>query len=215
MLKVIWSFHGPTPFTSVRLCRIFFALIFVSAPLIVPRLIDLSSHSLRHLLCTRRFLSRTLRRDDNTRYASPEEEQRYWASAIPAQRWLDSTSARARAHAKLIKEIPLITSYTPALLPLYREPRGKVEEGEYYLSARAFCKWHRMVFPGPVHPTLQQAAKLRRNFSNRERREMFRISRMLADEVVFRRKYHWTPKYRDLWRRWRAEMEEEVVVVFA
>ncbi|GLB33146.1 hypothetical protein LshimejAT787_0100310 [Lyophyllum shimeji] len=221
-MVLIWTFkHFKTPAGSTC-CSILFALIFVSAPLVIPSIL---SHrcSLRAQLdfvyawATSRTRFRISQREHDTRYASPAEEERYWARAIQGQIWLSSSNARVKADAKLVTKIPLITSYTPALLPPYRVPRARntAHDKEYYLSARTFCKWHRMVFPGPVYPTLQQASKLRQNFSNCERREMFRISRMLSDEVVFGRRYQWTPKYRDLWRKWRSERRPDVIVVFA
>ena len=42
-------------------------------------------------------------------------------------------------------------TYTPKLLPTYREEMGEDPEAkEVYVHPKAYCKWHRMVFRGPV-----------------------------------------------------------------
>ncbi|KAJ7815987.1 hypothetical protein B0H14DRAFT_2374925 [Mycena olivaceomarginata] len=136
-------------------------------------------------------------------YGSPLQEDQYWAAAELYGRRLRSSDRANR--------IPVITSYTPALLPWYRQRRRR-KAPEYYLSLRAVCKWHRMVFPGPWHPSVSQACRLRESFSPEDRREIHRISRMLPDELVFGKAAKWRPKYRNIWRKWLGRDRDAYVV---
>ncbi|KAF5371457.1 hypothetical protein D9615_009644 [Tricholomella constricta] len=135
--------------------RLIFALIFVGAPLVLPTVIDITLHTkcISHrfsLLCawaTSQIRSKN-DHDACTRYASPEAEERYWALAKSWEKRLASSNARSKADAQMLTKIPLIMSYTPALLPRYRTHRIRCRdtttsatlagEGEYYLSARVF-----------------------------------------------------------------------------
>ncbi|KAJ7235292.1 hypothetical protein B0H12DRAFT_999837, partial [Mycena haematopus] len=147
-------------------------------------------------------------------YGSAWEEDQYWAAAELYGRRLRSSDARfGRATRAIEEHIPVVTSYVPALLPWYRQ-RGRKKSSEYHLSVRAFCKWHRMVFPGPWHPKVAQALRLRENFSPDDKREIHRISRMLPDELVFGMTAKWKPKYRNIWRKWLTREREPEVNVF-
>ncbi|KAJ7342605.1 hypothetical protein DFH08DRAFT_874601 [Mycena albidolilacea] len=160
-----------------------------------------------------RFLRRLLVSLWPARKYSPLQEDQYWAAAELYGRRLRSSDARFRGTRTAIENrIPVVTSYTPALLPWYRQRRRR-EAPEYYLSLRAVCKWHRMVFPGPWHPSVSQACRLRESFSPEDRREIHRISRMLPDELVFGKAAKWRPKYRNIWRKW-LRRDRDVFVVF-
>ncbi|KAH9843522.1 uncharacterized protein C8Q71DRAFT_2398 [Rhodofomes roseus] len=147
-----------------------------------------------------------------SRYAGPEEEARYWKTSIEAQRSLDASNANTTP-----PDVPLVRYYVPKSLPPYRdkmESRSVDDADEYHISPKTFCKWHRMVFRGPLHPTLKEAAKLMKNYSSRDRREMRRITRMLTDEEVFLHKIPWTPAYRKIWRRWLQTKGPDMVIAF-
>ena len=79
-------------------------------------------------------------------YLNQAAEEAYWAAAARARRVLDASDANTTP-----ASVPLVRYYVPKLLPSYREVRKKVLEAtEVHLPPRAFCKWHRMVFRGPV-----------------------------------------------------------------
>ena len=85
----------------------------------------------------------------HAKYASPSDEQKYWAAAARGQRALAPSDARAHD----APQIPLVLSYVPRLLPPYRtraRTHAHAEYAEYALPPAAFRKWHRMVFPGKV-----------------------------------------------------------------
>lgn len=98
----------------------------------------------------RRLLNSLLPAPKYDTYRSALQEEQYWAAAELYGRRLRSSDARfGGARAANEDRIPVVTSYVPALLPWYRQRRRK-KSREYYLSLRALCKWHRMVFSGPV-----------------------------------------------------------------
>ncbi|KAJ7650984.1 hypothetical protein FB45DRAFT_889267 [Roridomyces roridus] len=149
-------------------------------------------------------------------YPSALEEQRYWKAAKRHGLRLRSSDARyagARPALAHVTDIPVVTSYAPALLPLYRQ-RCQKWSPKYHLSVRTLCKWHRMVFPGPWHPSAAEASRMRRAFGFEDQREIHRISRMLPDEKVFGREAKWRPRYREIWRKWLARNDREMVIVF-
>ena len=103
------------------------------------------------------------------------------------------------------------------------------------MPPKAFCKWHRMVFPGPVslninppfspcvsswptrqmHPTTKEAQEQIKYYSSRDRREILRISRLLSDEEVRnRRRTPWTPRYAKMWKDWLDTKGPDVAIVF-
>lgn len=53
-----------------------------------------------------------------------------------------------------------------------------------------------------------------KHYSNRDQREMHRISRLLTDEEVFEKKT-WTPRYRDMWEHWLDVKGPDAAIVFA
>lgn len=53
-----------------------------------------------------------------------------------------------------------------------------------------------------------------KSYSNRDLQQIYRISRMLSNEAVFLRPRRWTPKYRDIWRRWINTKGPDVTIVF-
>ena len=82
-------------------------------------------------------------------YRNASDESRYWRSSAHDRATLDRWNGHSDRGPQW--PIPLVAYYTPRLLPTYREPRQRdLEEDEYPLSARTFCKWHCMVFPGRV-----------------------------------------------------------------
>ncbi|KAJ7775692.1 hypothetical protein DFH07DRAFT_799435 [Mycena maculata] len=150
-------------------------------------------------------------------YLNALEEAQYWAAAELHGRRLRSSDARfAGSRGGEKAHIPVITSYTPALLPYYRQVQrsGRNLIPEYYLSLRSLCKWHRMVFPGPWHPTVAQASRMRQAFSVADLQEIHRISQMVPDEKVFGEKARWKPKYHGIWMGWLARDERRMHVVF-
>ncbi|KAJ6506398.1 hypothetical protein C8R47DRAFT_967378, partial [Mycena vitilis] len=146
------------------------------------------------------------------RYKNALEEDQYWAAAERYGHRLQRSDARFRGQtAEKQSRIPVVSSYTPALLPWHRQKRKK-KSPEYYLSIRALCKWHRMVFPGPWHPSVSQAIRMRESFGPEDRREIHRISRMLPDELVSGRTARWQPKYQVIWKRWLKQDHQGFVV---
>lgn len=142
---------------------------------------------------------------------TPEEEKRYWATSARYLRILGASNANTTP-----PHVPLVTYYVPKLLPAYRSARHMdTEAAEYHLPARAFCKWHRMVFQGPLHPIPKQAESLIKSYSSRDRREIHRISRLLTDEDVFIGTVPWTSAYRDMWRHWLDTKGPDIAIVFS
>jgi hypothetical protein len=87
-----------------------------------------------------------------------EAEANYWCIAARYRRHLAQSSARRPPHET--SEIPLVTYYTPRLLPQYRDVRHPDEgSSEFSISTKTFCKWHRMVFRGPVSPSFDTAVQ--------------------------------------------------------
>lgn len=104
------------------------------------------------------------RRDDT--YATPRAEAQYWRIADRYRRRLYSGSGTAfmpstpSSASRDDMVVPLVTYYTPRLLPLYRDHTGgkrtsreaNVDAYDARISPRTFCKWHRMVFQDSVSP---------------------------------------------------------------
>ncbi|KAI8984900.1 hypothetical protein BD414DRAFT_418021 [Trametes punicea] len=144
------------------------------------------------------------------RYRSAEEEEDYWKSSEKTRLYYQVSDANSTP-----ANVPLVRYYTPKLLPRYREPAGADPEGtECALSPRAFCKWHMMVFRGPLHPTPKEAARQIRYYSSRDRREIYRISRLLTDDDVFSGKGQWTMRYAAMWKRWLNTKGPDLAIVF-
>ncbi|TFK84388.1 hypothetical protein K466DRAFT_647246 [Polyporus arcularius HHB13444] len=146
-------------------------------------------------------------------YWRPAREDEYWRSSARMREALRASDAGRDG-----SDVPLVRYYTPKLLPAYRD-HDEVEEDpearEVYVAPRAFCKWHRMVFRGPMHPTLKEAQEQIRYYSSRDRREILRISRLLCDEQVFRKRRTWTPHFARTWRDWLNRKGPDVAIVFA
>ncbi|KAG7096276.1 hypothetical protein E1B28_003724 [Marasmius oreades] len=174
-------------------------------------------------------------------YETPEKEQEYWDSARGYRRQLQKSDARFQhidrcvdmgrgggwmkpsneVYDDIEATIPVITAYQPALPPTRFSKQGKgkrdsLDEGtEYVLPSKTFCKWHRMVYPPSSQQlTLSQASKLRYFYSNRDRREMRRITRLLPNRVVFDPRWKWTTEYRDMWMRWLEGKGHDICIVF-
>ncbi|KAH7888208.1 hypothetical protein F5I97DRAFT_1792568, partial [Phlebopus sp. FC_14] len=148
-------------------------------------------------------------------YPTPRAEAKYWRIASRYRRRL--YSAESGKSSLESSDIPLVTYYTPRLLPLYRESEKRhANAEERRISPRTFCKWHRMVFRDLHHPTLAQAATRIKYHSNEDLREMQRIAKLLPDEQVFRVRGNvkGTNKYRNMWRKWLENKEVDLVVVF-
>ncbi|KAI0352799.1 hypothetical protein OH77DRAFT_1497802 [Trametes cingulata] len=143
-------------------------------------------------------------------YQTLEDEAGYWRASERTRQAYQASDANTTPVG-----VPLVRYYVPRLPPAYREKvHADSEAREYYLSPRVFCKWHRMVFRGPMHPTLQEAAKQIRYYSTRDRREIYRISRLLTDEAVFCRKWRWTMRYAAMWKQWLDSKGPDVAIVF-
>lgn len=101
--------------------------------------------------------------NDDT-YTTPRAEAKYWRVAGRYRLRLyggnNPTSAPSKIHtaSRNATAIPLVTYYTPRLLPLYRDRSGRkrasketdTDAQEGRISPRTFCKWHRMVFQDSV-----------------------------------------------------------------
>ncbi|KAH9853338.1 hypothetical protein C2E23DRAFT_728789, partial [Lenzites betulinus] len=144
------------------------------------------------------------------RYSRAADEDKYWRSGERVQRALQASNANT-----VPPTVPLVRYYVPRLPPPCRESLGVDHEGtEYHLSSRTFCKWHRMVFRGPMHPTPREASQQIRYYSNRDRRQIYRISRLLTDEEVFHRGVPWTPRYATMWKQWLNTKGPDIAIVF-
>ncbi|KAH9916799.1 uncharacterized protein B0H18DRAFT_1087258 [Fomitopsis serialis] len=200
--------------TTIRILAKAFA---AGWPLVLPCATYFLAGATGHLVTTgvvwcKDCTSRVFRCPLFSRYATLEEEARYWTSSREAQRSLGASNANSTP-----PDVPLVRYYVPKLLPPYRDKKDSSsldDADEYRISAKTFCKWHRMVFRGPLHPTLKQAGKLMKNYSGRDRKEMRRIARMLTDEEVFLHKIPWTPVYRDIWRRWLETKGPDIMISF-
>ncbi|RPD52857.1 hypothetical protein L227DRAFT_427762 [Lentinus tigrinus ALCF2SS1-6] len=145
-------------------------------------------------------------------YRSAEEEDEYWRSSAKLQKALRASDANA---GRDDDDVPLVRYYTPKLLPTYREEvEDDPEAREVYLAPKAFCKWHRMVFPGPMHPTLKEAQEQIKYYSSRDRKEILRISRIVSDDQVLCRKAPWTPRFAKMWKDWLTRKGPDVAIVF-
>ncbi|KAH7930346.1 hypothetical protein BV22DRAFT_74430 [Leucogyrophana mollusca] len=149
-------------------------------------------------------------------YATPEDEARYWRAAVRHRRLIDASDARtAVGKPSTLTPIPLVTYYTPRLLPTYRNSSDATSgELDFRISARTFCKWHRMVFRGSLHPTLAQAASALKYYSRQDLREIQRIARLLPDAQVFTPHFRWTYRYKRMWKNWLARKGPDLVIVF-
>ncbi|KAJ7039404.1 hypothetical protein C8F04DRAFT_996952 [Mycena alexandri] len=147
-------------------------------------------------------------------YRSALQEDQYWTTATMYGHRLQRSDARfSGSKGATESAIQVVTFYIPALLPRYRQKERKAMP-EYFLSLRSLCKWHRMVFPGPGHPNISQASKLREGFSLEDRQEIHRISRMRSDELVFGAKAgKWKPKYRIIWRKWLTREDRKLCAI--
>jgi len=107
----------------------------------------------------------TIDRNQYDTYPSPSAEQKYWESAERGLRELRHSDARfvgsERPRNVRVPEMPpLVMYYVPALLPEYRDKRRpelkmtrrkfNPEEMGRQIEPKIYCKWHRIVFPGPV-----------------------------------------------------------------
>jgi len=61
---------------------------------------------------------------------------------------------------------------------------------------------------------VQQAATQIKALSNRDRREISRISRMLSDEEVLQGGVRRTQKYRKIWTQWLHTKGPDVAIIF-
>lgn len=102
-------------------------------------------------------LSRLIWTQKTCTYKTARLEERYWRTAERDRHQLHSSDAKFKGlKSQTEREIPLIMSYTPALLPSYRYKEAVVggsDGQESRIPAKTICKWHRMVSPGPVRGT--------------------------------------------------------------
>ncbi|KDR71071.1 hypothetical protein GALMADRAFT_803744 [Galerina marginata CBS 339.88] len=162
------------------------------------------------------YLRRLGKRASRDTTMTPEMEEKYWKRAERGQRELERSDARYIDSSgipvldRTPQLPPLVMYYTPALPPTKQERLKK--QKPYYLSARSYCKWHRMVFPGSDHPTISQASRLRKMHDPEELRKIHRISRMIPDDQVFRPRnaepIPWSPRYQRKWLKWRVKRRE-------
>ncbi|KAH7903244.1 hypothetical protein BJ138DRAFT_1168400 [Hygrophoropsis aurantiaca] len=149
-------------------------------------------------------------------YTTTRDEARYWRTSARHRRLIDASDARTATNSSsTLTSIPLVTYYTPRLLPSYRDCTASVSDTfEFRISARIFCKWHRMVFRGPLHPTLTQAASLMKYHSPRDLREIHRIAHLLPDAEVFNPLYKRTNRYKRMWKDWLERKGPDLTIVF-
>lgn len=95
-------------------------------------------------------------------YRSLAEEQKWWDESARTRAFFASSDARygrvggISAPHGCLSPVPLITSYVPRLLPIYRDrPGRRVDEaaGERELTPSVYQKWHRLVYPHEVCPS--------------------------------------------------------------
>ena len=126
-------------------------------PFVLPNILSLLRRHKLQLACFRGRIWRiwyTVSRR-YLHYPSVLEEDRYWRSAHRSKRILDQSNGH-----HIPENVPIVRYYTPGLLPAYRLPMQRdMEAIEFRLSARTFCKWHRMVFPGPVSSSAMSTCK--------------------------------------------------------
>ncbi len=77
-------------------------------------------------------------------YKSEKEEQRYWDAARRSHAYLFTSDARYFCGVTATQPVPALSSYTPAPPIVTTSEETSIE---YNLPSKAFCKWHRMVFP--------------------------------------------------------------------
>lgn len=166
-------------------------------------------------------------------YLTLKEEKQYWLESDLYRRQLRFSDARfGRSKIQSESPLPLVTYYTPRLLPAYRSlTSADMDASPYHLSAKNFCKWHRMVAPGSVsltlmsvrrilnafpqtHLTLSAAKILMKNYSNRDLQEIYRISRLLSDEEVFQGRGLRTTRYSDMWTSWLDTKGPDIIIIF-
>jgi len=142
-----------------EIARIVFAVLFTKWPLVVQRVMTISRwYATRATIWFRVVCSWCQRGPPKayTTYETVQQEEQYWESAKRYRQVLQDSDARSSGSSKTGACVPLIISYAPGLLPPYRTLTATdVNAVEYYLSARTFCKWHRMVFPGTVRSAFQ------------------------------------------------------------
>lgn len=168
------------------------------------------------------------KRPGSDAYPTSHAEARYWRLAeryrqrlysggtqVQAQIALGSRNGRSRVSAQLVEY------YIPRLLPVYRETGRNVNSQEadatFTISPKTYCKWHRMVFPDRLHPTLTQAARRIKQHSSRDLREILRISRLAPVRKAFRADGHeerCATKYRKLWQAYLDQRSMDLVIVF-
>ncbi|KAL0948904.1 hypothetical protein HGRIS_009013 [Hohenbuehelia grisea] len=112
-------------------------------------------------------------------YKSAEEEQAYWVSSEPYRERLRKSDARHLAvdpaHRQKLPLSATVSSYAAALPPATRcRRRNCLDCSEYYLSAKNYCKWHKMVFRGSVRSSYQH------------HRNEFWLSKCLVSSVIQR-----------------------------
>ncbi|KAG8218166.1 hypothetical protein J3R82DRAFT_3715 [Butyriboletus roseoflavus] len=179
-------------------------------------------------------------RSDDSTYATPRAEAKYWRVAGRYRRRLYSGNSTASIPSKIstweAPTIPVVTYYTPRLLPLYRDRGGgkrtsremdtDAQEGLGQSDLRSLdvfktdwsCVGLRLACQ--CHPTLGEAAVWMKYYSKRDLREIQRIARLLPDEQVFgskgrgTRKESGATKYREMWKSWLENKGMDLVIVF-
>ncbi|KAI0250597.1 hypothetical protein BJV78DRAFT_1127776 [Lactifluus subvellereus] len=152
-------------------------------------------------------------------YRSPVEEQRWWDESVRTRAFFARSDAR---HGKIeisaqrgLTSVPLIMSYVPRLLPQYRDPcRLDDAANECELTPSVYRKWHKLVYPRENVPSRQEAAKIIRYLSTRDRREIARIARLVTDEAAAQKGFSPSPAYRDLWVSWLRHKGPDLTIVF-
>ncbi|TFY63628.1 hypothetical protein EVG20_g6238 [Dentipellis fragilis] len=165
-----------------------------------------------------RWIRNLWRRPPYSHYESPEDEQRYWDTASRWNRCLASSDARLGGSAPPAGRISLRISRSSqrmcrASFPctanrymLTRRARSTTSCLTYIVNGIKWC------IP-PRLPSVRQAERRIKNLSSRDRKEIFRISRMLSDEAVFQDSFVWTPIYRDIWTRWLNTKGPDIAIV--
>ncbi|KAG6328940.1 hypothetical protein ID866_10149 [Astraeus odoratus] len=155
-------------------------------------------------------------------YRTPGMELLYWRIAERYRRRLYSGGSQVPVQTQVrcgeMHDLQLVEYYTPRLLPLYREKgvNGGYQgtNADFTISAKTYCKWHRMVYPDRPHPTPAQAKRKMRHHSSQDLREMFRISRLLSDERVFRVVKKNSTKYKEMWEAYLDRRSMDIDIVF-
>ncbi|TDL17672.1 hypothetical protein BD410DRAFT_729655 [Rickenella mellea] len=172
-----------------------------------------------------------------SKFPTVEAEIAYWEQAAGMQRVLSFSDARGGSvqktsgATKSAKDMGApVLYYEPRLLPDYRDRQTGRDPNstEYRIPTKAFVHWHHLVFPERIHPTLAEASEIMKRLSNRDLRQMYKMSRRALKtenlagcvEVGFNDQSHGRQspcldnKHRRKWEKWLLSKGPDVAIIF-